>query len=185
MSEMIFATSDIDRTLFQALLDAQATSMAAARRWSRTSKREPLTYNRLVTGSLALGRAVRRGDRAGRGGRRAAAQRRRASVATFFALQAIGRVPAMLNFTAGPASLKAACTRRRDPARSSPRAPSSSRPSSSRSSTRWKRRGAASSISRMSQRRSAVGAKLARADRRALRRPAAPPPRHDAGRARR
>ena len=31
-------------------------------------------------------------------------------VATFFALQAIGRVPAMLNYTAGLANLKAACT---------------------------------------------------------------------------
>jgi acyl-[acyl-carrier-protein]-phospholipid O-acyltransferase/long-chain-fatty-acid--[acyl-carrier-protein] ligase len=30
-------------------------------------------------------------------------------VASFFALQAIGRVPAMLNYTAGLANLKAAC----------------------------------------------------------------------------
>ena len=37
MSEMIFATSDIDRTLFQALLDAQDDPRRPARRSSRTS----------------------------------------------------------------------------------------------------------------------------------------------------
>ena len=35
------------------------------------------------------------------------------AVVAFFALQALGRVPAMLNYTAGLANMKAACTRPR------------------------------------------------------------------------
>ena len=57
-----------------------------------------------------------------------------AAAVVFFALQAFGRVPAMLNFSAGPANLEAAVVTAADQAGRSPRASSSPRPSSSRRS---------------------------------------------------
>ncbi len=108
MSEMIFATSNIDRTLYQALLDAKDIHGAKAA-VVEDVKREPLTYSRLITGSIALGCAftplAARGEAVG-----VLLPNVNAVVASFFALQGIGRVPAMLNYTAGLANLKAACT---------------------------------------------------------------------------
>jgi acyl-[acyl-carrier-protein]-phospholipid O-acyltransferase/long-chain-fatty-acid--[acyl-carrier-protein] ligase len=108
MSQMMFATSDTDRTLFDALLEAQhihGRGSAAV----EDVKREPLSYGRLVTGALTLGRALNRSTK-----RREVIGLLMPNVAgvavAFFALQAGGRVPAMLNFTAGLANLKAACT---------------------------------------------------------------------------
>ena len=107
MSDMIFATSDIDRTLFQALLDAKDVHGGRVG-VVEDVKRDPLTYKKLVTGSMALGRVfegvTRPGEAVG-----VMLPNVSSVVASFFALQSIGRVPAMLNYTAGPASLKAAC----------------------------------------------------------------------------
>lgn len=108
MSTMIFATSDIDRTLFQALIDAKdmhgGNTLVV-----EDIKREPLGLKRLLTGSMALGRAFER--RSARGEAVGLLLPNvNGTVASFFALQAIGRVPAMLNYTAGLANLKAACT---------------------------------------------------------------------------
>ncbi len=107
MSEMIFATSDTDRTLYQALIDAKDIHGGRSP-VVEDVKREPLTYSRLLTGSIALGRPLAklttRGEAVG-----LMLPNVNAVVATFFALQGIGRVPAMLNYTAGLASLTAAC----------------------------------------------------------------------------
>jgi acyl-[acyl-carrier-protein]-phospholipid O-acyltransferase/long-chain-fatty-acid--[acyl-carrier-protein] ligase len=107
MSTMIFATSDIERTLFQALLDAKDIHGGQAL-VVEDIRREPLGYKKLITGSLALGRAFERrtaqGEAVG-----LLLPNITGTVASFFALQAIGRVPAMLNYTAGLANLKAAC----------------------------------------------------------------------------
>jgi acyl-[acyl-carrier-protein]-phospholipid O-acyltransferase/long-chain-fatty-acid--[acyl-carrier-protein] ligase len=108
MSGMVFATADLDRTLFEALLDAKALHGARSP-VVEDIKRTPMNYGRLVTASVALGRELARTTRREEavglllpnvGG----------VVASFFALQAYGRVPAMLNYTAGLANLKAACT---------------------------------------------------------------------------
>ncbi|MDB5738158.1 MAG: acyl-[ACP]--phospholipid O-acyltransferase, partial [Sphingomonas bacterium] len=107
MSAMIFATSNIDRTLFEALLDA-ADIHGAKSPVAEDVKREPLTYSRLVTGSLALGRALAKDTRHGEAVG-VLLPNVNGVVATFFALQASGRVPAMLNYTAGLANLRAAC----------------------------------------------------------------------------
>ncbi|MBO9499560.1 MAG: acyl-[ACP]--phospholipid O-acyltransferase [Novosphingobium sp.] len=108
MSAMIFATSDLDRTLFQALIDAKDVHGGKAA-VVEDVRREPLGYKRLITGSLALGRALE--ARAAQGEAIGVLLPNVSGVvATFFALQAIGRVPAMLNYTAGLANLKAACT---------------------------------------------------------------------------
>ena len=107
MSGMIFATSDIDRTLFQALLDAKDVHGGKAL-VVEDIKREPMGYKRLITGSLALGRVFERASAPGEAVG-VLLPNVTGMVATFFALQAIGRVPAMLNYTAGLANLKAAC----------------------------------------------------------------------------
>lgn len=107
MSRMIFDTSDTDMTLFEALLEARHIHGAKAE-IVEDIKREPLTYGRLVTGAMALGkplaRVTARGEAVGLLMPNVAGV-----VAAFFALQAKGRVPAMLNYTAGLANLHAAC----------------------------------------------------------------------------
>jgi acyl-[acyl-carrier-protein]-phospholipid O-acyltransferase/long-chain-fatty-acid--[acyl-carrier-protein] ligase len=108
MSAMIFATSNIDRTLFTALLDA-ADNYGWRAPVVEDVRREPLTYRRLVAGALALAPAldaVTRPDEAVG----LLMPNVNGAVAGFFALQAGGRVPAMLNYTAGLANLEAACT---------------------------------------------------------------------------
>ena len=107
MSNMIFATSDTDTTLFQALLDAKDINGGKSA-IVEDIKREPMTYKKLVVGSMALGRAfdpmTKQGEAVG-----VLLPNVAGVVATFFALQRIGRVPAMLNYTAGLTNLKAAC----------------------------------------------------------------------------
>ncbi|MDF0487617.1 acyl-[ACP]--phospholipid O-acyltransferase [Sphingomonas sp. H39-1-10] len=107
MSAMIFATSHIDRTLFEALVDASHLS-GAGKPVVEDMKRTPLSYGRLVTGSLALGGALEPGTKPGEA-IGVLLPNVSAVVVTFFGLQATGRVPAMLNYTAGLANLKAAC----------------------------------------------------------------------------
>jgi len=108
MAQMIFDTSDTDRTLFSALLEARHIHGAHAP-IVEDVKREPLGYGRLITGALALGRPLAavtaRGEAVG-----LLLPNVASVVVAFFALQAKGRVPAMLNYTAGLASLRAACT---------------------------------------------------------------------------
>jgi len=107
MSDMIFATSDLDRTLFQALIDAKDINGGNAE-VVEDVKRDPLTYGRLLTASLALGRPLSRftaqGEAVG-----VLLPNVTAVVVSFFALQLTGRVPAMLNYTAGLTNLQAAC----------------------------------------------------------------------------
>lgn len=106
MSGMIFSTSDLDRSLFSALLEARRIHGGNAM-VVEDVKREPLSYDRLVTGSLALGRVF--AARTAPGEAVGVLLPNVAGVAvTFFALQAIGRVPAMLNYTTGLANMRAA-----------------------------------------------------------------------------
>jgi acyl-[acyl-carrier-protein]-phospholipid O-acyltransferase / long-chain-fatty-acid--[acyl-carrier-protein] ligase len=108
MSRMIFETSNIDRTLFEALIDAKDLNGGSAHAVEDV-KRVPLSYKKLVIGSLALGRELNRTTREGEvvG---LLMPNVNGVVAAFFALQSGGRVPAMLNYTAGAASISAACT---------------------------------------------------------------------------
>ncbi|MDQ0394517.1 acyl-[ACP]--phospholipid O-acyltransferase [Labrys monachus] len=108
MSDLIYKTSSTDQTLFQAL--------AAASRKFRPSRviledpvTGPLTYKRLLIAIEVLGRKFRGftgpGEHVG-----VLLPNANAVAVTFFGLQAIGRVPAMLNFSAGKANLISACT---------------------------------------------------------------------------
>jgi acyl-[acyl-carrier-protein]-phospholipid O-acyltransferase/long-chain-fatty-acid--[acyl-carrier-protein] ligase len=95
------------KSLFAALLDARS-------RFGRNKialedlERQPITFGRLVLGSLVLGRKLSglTGDRERVGVLLPNVQ---AIAVTLFGLNAFGRVPAFLNFTAGLKNLKAAC----------------------------------------------------------------------------
>ncbi|MEO5374123.1 MAG: acyl-[ACP]--phospholipid O-acyltransferase [Alphaproteobacteria bacterium] len=107
MSAMMFETSNRELTLFSALLDVRRVhggGVVALEDINRT----PLTGNRLIAGSLALGRMLAReaepGEAIG-----LLLPNANATAVTFFAAQAFGRVPAMLNFSTGAANVLAAC----------------------------------------------------------------------------
>jgi acyl-[acyl-carrier-protein]-phospholipid O-acyltransferase / long-chain-fatty-acid--[acyl-carrier-protein] ligase len=107
MSDMLFATTDTGKTLFRSLIDAAALH---GRRKAIVEDVEfsPLTYGRLLAGSFVLGRKLKRLTREGEvvG---LALPNSAGAVATFFALQATGRVPAMLNLSTGSQGMVSAC----------------------------------------------------------------------------
>lgn len=106
------ASTDFDAagsrlTLFAALLQSMAR-IGKDKVALEDPERQPLTYGRLVLGALVLGRKLAEST----------AMNERTGVllpnvqglaVTIFGLSAFGRVPAMLNFTAGVKNLKAAC----------------------------------------------------------------------------
>jgi len=104
----VFRAKQTDRTLFSALLDARAKhggGIAIAEDLAR----EPISYNRLLLGAAILGRRLaaetKIGERVG-----VLLPNANGTVVTFMALQAFGRVPAMLNFSAGADAMLTACT---------------------------------------------------------------------------
>ena len=108
MSDMMFEIhNQAPRTLFQALLEARALH-GGKKPAVEDIERKALSYDRLVLGAMVLGRRfareTKRGEMVGLLLPNAAG-----AAASFFALQAYGRVPAMLNFTAGAANLLSAC----------------------------------------------------------------------------
>lgn len=94
-------------TIFDALAEARQT-YGARKPILEDQERNPLTYTDLIRASFALGRKIaaftKPGERVG-----VMLPSSSAGVVTFFALHAIGRVPTMLNFTAGIRNLRAAC----------------------------------------------------------------------------
>src|SRR5665213_1447474 len=97
------------RSVFQALVGARHEH-GGARIALVDGDDRSFSYDQILRASFALGSALKRGTRAGEcvgvmlptGA---------AATLTFFALSAFGRIPTMLNFTAGLAGLKSAlCT---------------------------------------------------------------------------
>jgi acyl-[acyl-carrier-protein]-phospholipid O-acyltransferase/long-chain-fatty-acid--[acyl-carrier-protein] ligase len=107
MVTSMFATARVDTTLFEALVDARRQH-GGGHVVADDLEMRPMTYNALITASYALGAALarrtHRGERVG-----VLLPTSRASLVTFFALQAERRVPAMLNFSTGATSACAAC----------------------------------------------------------------------------
>ncbi len=107
MTETIFQTGFRRQSLFAALLEAQHNHGGHAV-VLEDIEREPLTYTRLVASSLLLGwylsRLARCGARIG-----LMMPNTNAGAIAFFGMQAYGRVPAMLNYTAGAAAMLTAC----------------------------------------------------------------------------
>ncbi|MCX5479732.1 acyl-[ACP]--phospholipid O-acyltransferase [Kaistia geumhonensis] len=105
MTGMVFSTSEPRRTLFESLVHAR--SLNGARPVLEDVTRSPVGYREIIRGAFALGRPLAKrtsaGERVG-----VLLPNTIAAVVTFFALQAGSRVPAMLNFSAGPAAIDAA-----------------------------------------------------------------------------
>ncbi|UHC18061.1 acyl-[ACP]--phospholipid O-acyltransferase [Methylobacterium currus] len=107
MSDLIFRTAPIDRTVFDAVVEAAEREGAA-----RVAVEDPvsgrLTYRRLLTGARVLGGKL--GPLAPQG--RAIGvmlPNANAAAVTVLGVMSAGRVPAMINFTAGPANILNAC----------------------------------------------------------------------------
>ena len=107
MSIQSFERAQTRSTLFGALLDAR-DRFGRNRQALEDPERQPLTFGRLVLGALVLGRKLagitERNERVG-----VLLPNVQGLAVTIFGLNAYGRVPAMLNFTAGIKNLKAAC----------------------------------------------------------------------------
>jgi acyl-[acyl-carrier-protein]-phospholipid O-acyltransferase/long-chain-fatty-acid--[acyl-carrier-protein] ligase len=108
MVETAVKTANLDQTLFSALVEAKET-----RDTGKAAIEDPLggklSYGKLITGAQVLGAKL--APLAPEGAAVGVMLPNSAGVVvTFFALQTIGRVPAMLNFTAGPQNIEAACT---------------------------------------------------------------------------
>jgi len=95
------------KTLFDALVDA-ASQFDDGRPVIEDATGGSSTYRRLLTGARIL---ARRFAAISRPGERIAVllPNANAVAASFFALQSAGRVPAMLNYTAGPSTVVSAC----------------------------------------------------------------------------
>ena len=102
-----FDASRAKTSLFDALVDARQT-YGAKKPILEDQERNALSYTDLIRAAFALGRKIagftRPGERVG-----VMLPSSVGGVVTFFALHAFGRVPTMLNFTAGIRNLKAAC----------------------------------------------------------------------------
>jgi len=95
------------KTLFGMLLDSRAR-FGGKREVIEDNQRKPLTFDRVIIGAMVLGRIFAR--RTEKGERVGVLLPNVATVApVFFGLVAFGRVPAMLNFSAGPKNLLVAC----------------------------------------------------------------------------
>jgi acyl-[acyl-carrier-protein]-phospholipid O-acyltransferase/long-chain-fatty-acid--[acyl-carrier-protein] ligase len=107
MVGLIFATTNSRQTLFSAVLDARHVH-GGKRPVVEDIERRPISYDRLVAASFVLG--WRLAPLAERGERVGVLMPNSVGLAVaFFALQATGRVPALLNFSTGPAGMVAAC----------------------------------------------------------------------------
>jgi len=107
MTEMMFATSNYHRTLFDALLDARRV-YGGNHKITEDIERRPLTYNRLMTRIFVLAGVFKRDSRYGE----TVGLMLPTSISTvvaFMALHLYGRVPAMLNFTAGAKNVLSSC----------------------------------------------------------------------------
>lgn len=107
MSDLMFESSDRFKTLFRSLLECRMIH-GASHLILEDAERRPMSYGRLIMASFILGRhmAMRTKDAEPVG---ILLPNSNGCAATFFATQLYGRIPAMLNFSAGPANLISAC----------------------------------------------------------------------------
>lgn len=109
MADAAFRTTGTEKSLFAALLDARATHGGGARVLDDPEDYAPLSFDRIVLAAAVLGRRLAAGIAAP--GERVGVMlpNAKGTVVTFLALQAFGRVPAMLNFSAGADGMLSAC----------------------------------------------------------------------------
>lgn len=106
MSDVIFRTSNVERPLFHALVDAKSIH-GGGQIILEDVERAPLSYKKLILGSFVLGRRIAKmtnfGERVG-----VLLPNTVGTAVTFFALLCYGRVPAMLNFSTGVGNMVSA-----------------------------------------------------------------------------
>lgn len=107
MTDMLFESSDYKKTLFESLIDARKIH-GKNHEIIVDVERKAITYNQLITRCLILGGKISKdtvhGEYVG-----FMLPNMVSSIVTFFAMQAYGRVPAMLNFSTGGQNFIAAC----------------------------------------------------------------------------
>jgi acyl-[acyl-carrier-protein]-phospholipid O-acyltransferase/long-chain-fatty-acid--[acyl-carrier-protein] ligase len=107
MSNLVFRTTSTDRTVVEALIEAARTHG-----FSRVAVEDPLsgrlTYRKLLVGAAILGRKLMSYAAAGQPVGVMLPSANGAAV-TIIALMSAGRVPALINFSAGKANISAAC----------------------------------------------------------------------------
>jgi acyl-[acyl-carrier-protein]-phospholipid O-acyltransferase/long-chain-fatty-acid--[acyl-carrier-protein] ligase len=99
MSDLIFETCDYRRSLFEGLLEARRVH-GGKHLIVEDTDRNPLSYNQLLLSSLVLGRCIAR-DTPKDSPVGVLLPNSLGGAVTFFALQAYGRTPAMLDFSTG------------------------------------------------------------------------------------
>ena len=107
MSDLIFRTTPTDRTIIDAVVDA-----AKVHGWGRVAVEDPvsgkLSYRKLLIGACVLARKLMPlagvGEAVG-----VMLPNANGAAATLLGVMSAGRVPAMINFSAGAANIEAAC----------------------------------------------------------------------------
>lgn len=107
MADMIFTSCKTDQTLFAALVDAKAIH-GGGQLVLEDAERNPANYRHLIRGSMVLARHL---SQYGGPGQRIGVLLPNAmgTAMAFFAFQANGQVPAMLNFSTGTGNMVSAC----------------------------------------------------------------------------
>ncbi len=107
MTNIMFESSDYQKTLFAALIDAKSTH-GRYHEIMEDIEREPVTYQQFLTRCFVLGDVIAKKTRPGEfvG---ILLPNMISNVTTFFALQAFCRVPAMLNYSTGIHHVVTAC----------------------------------------------------------------------------
>lgn len=108
MGDMMFASSDYRKPLFQSLLD-QARLHGRGHVIAEDIKRQPMSYGQLLLRCFLLGEKMSRDTRP-QENVGLMLPNSLAIVVAFFALQAYRRVPTMLNFTSGVKNIRSACS---------------------------------------------------------------------------
>ena len=108
MAEAVVLSAATEQTLFAALVEASRKRAVKGRVAVEDPLGNKLSYRKLILSAQVLGRQLSRlaekGEAVG-----VLLPNSAGVVATFFALQTSGRVPAMLNFSSGAANVLAAC----------------------------------------------------------------------------
>ena len=108
MSDLIFRTTPTDRTVIEAVVEA-----AKIQGWGRIAVEDPVT-GKLSYRKLLIGARVLAGKFEALAGEGEAVgvmlPNANGAAATLLGMMSAGRVPAMINFTAGVANIQAACT---------------------------------------------------------------------------
>jgi acyl-[acyl-carrier-protein]-phospholipid O-acyltransferase/long-chain-fatty-acid--[acyl-carrier-protein] ligase len=110
MSSMVFEASELDKTLFQSLMEARRIH-GGKHVCAEDPQREPVNYRQFIARSMVLGKLLEKhvetaGDIPAVG---VLLPNMIGTSMVFFGLHSARKVPAMLNFSVGPAQIASAC----------------------------------------------------------------------------